>query len=304
MKVNSLADVVGVLLLALLCVLPASAQSLPTDSIESNIGLFDIVDTEHIPAYQDNILTEINPHGDGNFAVRWFNNPNNVPYAPYRFKVNQLIAPAALIVAGSIGVNCFKNFKWTEREWFADMRNGQYLHFDDYIQYLPALGYLGLGMCGVKSRGDLLDRIGGAATAYIFVAIATNTIKYTVGEMRPNLSPNHNSFPSGHSAVAFCGAELMRLEYGNLVGIGGYAVAITTGFMRMYNNKHWYNDILAGAGVGILSARAAYWLLPWERKVLKRTAPTLSKRVETAAILPAYDHSTRTASLSLALTLR
>ena len=50
-----------------------------------------------------------------------------------------------------------------------------------------------------------------------------------------------NSFPSGHTANAFCGAELMRIEYGNWVGLAGYAVAVTTGVMRMYNERHWWN---------------------------------------------------------------
>ena len=30
----------------------------------------------------------------------------------------------------------------------------------------------------------------------------------------------------------------------------------------MYNNRHWLTDVIAGAGVGILSAQAAYWLYP------------------------------------------
>ena len=33
--------------------------------------------------------------------------------------------------------------------------------------------------------------------------------------------------------------------------------------MRMYNNRHWASDVLAGAGVGILSASLTYWLAPY-----------------------------------------
>jgi len=39
------------------------------------------------------------------------------------------------------------------------------------------------------------------------------------------------------------------------------------GLMRMCNDRHWYNDVLAGAGIGILSARLGYWLLPLERRL-------------------------------------
>lgn len=195
----------------------------------------------------------------------------NLPVKPYRysFHANQLIAPGVLIAAGSVGVNCFQGFKKGIRADFAKMRGDHYLHFDDYIQYLTPALYLGLGLCKVPSRYDFVDRLLAGTTAYLMMAIVTNTTKYAVREMRPD-SSTRNSFPSGHSATVFTGAELMRITYGNYVGIAGYAVACTVGFMRMYNNRHWYNDILTGAGIGILSARAAYWLLPLERKLFKR----------------------------------
>lgn len=40
-------------------------------------------------------------------------------------------------------------------------------------------------------------------------------------------------------------------------------------FMRLYNGRHWLNDVIAGAGVGILSARIGYWMLPLNRKIFK-----------------------------------
>jgi len=57
----------------------------------------------------------------------------------------------------------------------------------------------------------------------------------------------------------------MRLEYQDVspwYGIAGYAAATATGVLRMYNNKHWFNDVVAGAGFGIASTRLAYWLYP------------------------------------------
>ena len=58
-------------------------------------------------------------------------------------------------------------------------------------------------------------------------------------------------------------ATMLTREYGHKspwVGIGAYAVATTTGLMRMANNRHWLSDVLTGAGIGILSTELGYYL--------------------------------------------
>lgn len=76
-------------------------------------------------------------------------------------------------------------------------------------------------------------------------------------------------FPSGHTATVFTGAELMRVEYGVGMGIGAYSVALGVAFLRLYNGRHWLNDVIAGAGIGILSARIGYWMFPLYQKWFK-----------------------------------
>ena len=84
-------------------------------------------------------------------------------------------------------------------------------------------------------------------------------MKAIIDSPRPDGS-DAKSFPSGHTGTAFAGAELVRREYGWGWGSAAYAVATATAVMRMYNNKHWFSDVLMGAGVGILSANIGYWL--------------------------------------------
>ena len=88
--------------------------------------------------------------------------------------------------------------------------------------------------------------------------------------MRPNGS-RRNSFPSGHTTVAFMGTELLWQEYKNTspwIGIGGYVLAASTGALRVYNNKHWVGDVAFGAGLGILCTKLAYKLYkPISRKM-------------------------------------
>ena len=88
------------------------------------------------------------------------------------------------------------------------------------------------------------------------------SLKQTTHVMRPDGSNDH-SFPSGHTATAFMTATMLTKEYGHKspwVGIGAYAIAATTGLMRMANNKHWLSDVLTGAGIGILSTELGYYL--------------------------------------------
>ena len=58
--------------------------------------------------------------------------------------------------------------------------------------------------------------------------------------------------------MAFTGAEVVRREYGE--EYPWIAVAILVAGMRVYNDRHWVGDIMAGAGLGVLSASAVYWI--------------------------------------------
>lgn len=212
-----------------------------------------------------------------------------------KFSARQLIVPGALITVGAIAVGVpplVQARKWINSE--IGLHNCA--PYDDYIQYLPAAGYLFLDFAGVKSRRPFVDRVIVGVTGAIIAAALTRATKLCVNEPRPTGS-DCNSFPSGHSATAFLGAELLRQDYGPLVGAAGYIVASGVGVMRILNGRHWLNDVLAGAGVGILSARAAEWLLPFNRRWLGLNR----RRGEAALLLPTYAPETRTLGLTAAL---
>lgn len=98
----------------------------------------------------------------------------------------------------------------------------------------------------------------------------TIPLKHAVKEERPDHS-NRLSFPSGHTAIAFASAQFMFREYKDhnlLLGISGYSLAVFTGVYRMLNDKHWFGDVIGGAGFGILSTELAYWLYPKINKLL------------------------------------
>lgn len=224
--------------------------------------------------------------------------------SPYRFRPLQQYVPALLIGLGTWGLLDNVWFR-KQRETLNNALNGyegwKRQRADDRLQYLPIVAYQGLAFIPqVKHRHNLRDRLLLNATATILVAGVVNLSKHTIYEMRPDASA-HNSFPSGHTATAFMGAELVRLEYGNYFGAGAYAVAATVGGMRMYNKRHWLNDVLAGAGVGILSARAAHWLLPWQKRLLGWDK-SAKKKDTTWLLMPSYHPTYRAPQMVMAIT--
>jgi len=80
----------------------------------------------------------------------------------------------------------------------------------------------------------------------------TYSLKYTVKEERPN-GEDDSSFPSGHTAITFAGAEFIRKEYGWAWGAPAYAAAAFVGWSRVATDDHWGHDVAAGAAIGILS---------------------------------------------------
>ncbi len=188
-----------------------------------------------------------------------------------RFKATQLIAPASFIAVGALGVGekaPLRKLSVSIRDGLQEANGGMRYHFDDYLQYAPVGLYLVLDFVGLEAKHSFGERVAVAAVTYIAGTALTQGTKYLVDEPRPDTEAK-NSFPSGHTMTAFAGAELIRTEYGWGAGLGAYAVAGTVGFMRLYNNRHWLNDVLAGAGVGILSARIGYWMLPLSRHIFR-----------------------------------
>jgi membrane-associated phospholipid phosphatase len=80
----------------------------------------------------------------------------------------------------------------------------------------------------------------------------TYGLKYAVNERRPN--GGGQSFPSAHSSVSFSSAEFIRKRYGWEYGIPAYALASFVAYSRVESREHYPHDVIAGAGIGILSS--------------------------------------------------
>lgn len=190
----------------------------------------------------------------------------------YESEWQQVILPASLVGVGAVTLasDLVRSYSHEITNNVIDIRgNANRLEFDDYIQYLPLTGALMLEGVGGEARHSFRDRTLILCTSYATLGVLTNVSKLCILEARPEFI-SRNSFPSGHTATAFMGAELVRMEYGGWYGVGAYAIATSVGFMRMYNGRHWLHDVVAGAGVGILSARVGEWSCQlWQKLLFK-----------------------------------
>jgi membrane-associated phospholipid phosphatase len=106
----------------------------------------------------------------------------------------------------------------------------------------------------------------GFAASVIASGIITPVLKVTIGRSRPdtNEGPFHfrpftgsASFPSGHATQAFAVAAVIANHYEALwVQSTAYGVASLVGLARMYHDKHWASDVVAGGAIGITVGRS------------------------------------------------
>lgn len=186
--------------------------------------------------------------------------PVNVKKSVFQKEAVRIGLPPVILFAASAA-------SWGSRENIREIRN-RYIptfhhNYDDYMQYMPALSVYALNLSGVKGRNKLGRATISYAASALIMAIIVNSVKYTAKVERPDGS-KANSFPSGHTSNAFMNATFLHKEYGHIspmYSIAGYSMSTFTGIGRGLNNRHWISDVLAGAGIGILSTQLGYFFV-------------------------------------------
>lgn len=198
-----------------------------------------------------------------------FASGNSAPVSEKNFQPEHLILPASLITVGAIGtaINGMNDFHLLSRK---DSVRG--IHADDYLEW-GMLGWVFICDLLGKEKHSLVDQIFLLTLAEGMNAGIVHGLKNTVRQSRPDGGPR--SFPSGHTANSFLGAHLAYKEFKDsnpLLAYSGYAIATFVGVSRIYNNRRWVADVLAGAGIGILSVELSYLLyFPVRDALCKRT---------------------------------
>jgi len=134
---------------------------------------------------------------------------------------------------------------------------------DLLFKWLPALYVLIADATGVKTKNRFTERVIIIALSELILNSFVQPSKKIIHRRRPGSFFKYNSFPSGHTATSFSGAEILRQEVkenADLLSLAGYTIACATATLRLYKRKHWFSDIVAGAIAGIISAKLSYML--------------------------------------------
>ena len=118
---------------------------------------------------------------------------------------------------------------------------------------LPAT--LGLFVAGRFGGGRFRAFSYDATQAVVVNNVYTTALKKLATRTRPDGS-DRLSFPSGHTSTAFAWATVAQAHYGWKTGVPSYLAAGVIGLSRVTKDKHHLSDVIAGATIGYVTARA------------------------------------------------
>lgn len=150
---------------------------------------------------------------------------------------------------------------------------------------VPGALLIGAGLYGIGRLADneRMADLGLHGTEAIVVGmLLASAIKIGAGRQRPYVNRDrphsfgflrgwkqeqYRSFPSGHALVAFAAAAAVTNETDRwwpsstwYIAPAMYGGALLVALSRMYDNKHWASDVLAGAAIG---AFAGWKVVRW-----------------------------------------
>lgn len=127
-------------------------------------------------------------------------------------------------------------------------------NFSDFSRYgdrmqiaLPLGGFIGSLAIGDYEGSWQITKV------MISNQIVVTGLKASIDRTRPDASKN-NSFPSGHTSSSFAGAGFISHRYGGAWSIPVYTLASLVGISRVVANRHYLDDVMAGASIGTFNS--------------------------------------------------
>ena len=194
----------------------------------------------------------------------------NFRYPDKKRGLKPFIAPG-LLIAGGTAFHLSDDLQHNFQDW-VQKKTSYSGTVEAYLPYAPLAAVYGLNAIGLKGKNNFGNRTALASKSYMLNAVLVKGLKMWTDTERPN--GRDESFPSGHTSVAFAMAHVMHKEYGeqsSWYSIGAYTCATATAALRVMKNSHWIGDVVAGAGIGMLSTELIYLthLYKWDNEHLK-----------------------------------
>ena len=175
-----------------------------------------------------------------------------------------LIAPGALLVYGSLKpvINGIPRLDNNIMNHIQQNYPGFHTNAADYLMWAPSASVYAMDALDVKTAHNFKQHLMIEAGSVII----TGGIGYGMRLISRNINvykTDNTKFPSGHTANAFRGAEIVHQELKKnhpVWSYSGYLVATGVGMLRIYGKEHLLSEVLAGAGLGILSTKLTYWI--------------------------------------------
>ncbi len=135
-------------------------------------------------------------------------------------------------------------------------------NFGETSVMIPSLGgALTLGL--VTGNQRLTDTAIDSTKSFLAGSVVVETLKAVTGRKRPYVSQNGSisfemfegynigskSCPSWHTFVASSIITPFAEEYSRWL----YLIPVSTGFARIYLDRHWLSDVVVGGGIGFFS---------------------------------------------------
>lgn len=187
-----------------------------------------------------------------------------IRFQPSYLKAPALILPGTLLLYGALKpvINAIPELDNNIMASIQQHHPGFHNNAADYLMWAPSASVYMLDALKVKTahnfRGHLIIEAGSViitgGLGYGMRLISRNIKVYNTGDTQ---------FPSGHTANAFRGAEIVHQELKETHpawSYSGYLIATGVGLLRIYAKQHLLTEVLAGAGLGILSTKLTYWI--------------------------------------------
>jgi hypothetical protein len=180
------------------------------------------------------------------------------------FKPAAVILPASMILYGALKP-AVSGIRQLDDDIMANIKTNHpdfHTTADDYLMWAPAASIYLMDALHLKTKHSFTEHLILDAGS-LAIAGGAGFVMRKISHGIDDYNTQGTKFPSGHTTNAFRGAEIFHQELKEthpVLSYSGYLVATTVGVLRIYNKNHLLTEVLAGAGLGILSSKLTYWV--------------------------------------------